>query len=168
MSKMRQEKDTLGELEVPADAYYGIQTQRAVQNFPISEWKADPVFIWATVAIKKAAALANMELGALDKKIGQAIVKTADEVLAGKHLDQFVVDVHQAGAGTSHNMNVNEVLANRAAEILGKPKGKYDVVHPNDHVNMGQSTNDVFPTAMRVAALKYLQSFFPELEALHE
>ena len=168
MTKTRIEKDTLGELEVPADAYYGIQTQRAVQNFPISDWKADPVFIWATVAIKKAAALANMDEGVLDKKIGQAMVKAADEILAGKHLDQFVVDVHQAGAGTSHNMNANEILANRAAEILGKPKGQYTVVHPNDHVNMGQSTNDVFPTAMRLAALKHLQSFFPQLEALHE
>ncbi len=167
-TKMRTEKDSLGELQVPADAYYGIQTQRAVENFPISDWKADPIFIWATIAIKKAAALSNMEAGSLDKKIGQAIVKAADEILSGKLLDQFMVDVHQAGAGTSHNMNANEVLANRAAEILGKPKGQYTTVHPNDHVNMGQSTNDVFPTAMRLAALRHLQAFFPELEALHE
>ncbi len=167
-NNVRVEKDTLGELQVPADAYFGIQTQRAVENFPISDWKADPVFIWATVAIKKAAALANMEAGALDKSIGKAIVQAADEVLEGKMLDQFMVDVHQAGAGTSHNMNANEVLANRAAEILGAPKGVYDKVHPNDHVNMGQSTNDVFPTAMRLAALKHLQSFFPALEKLHE
>ncbi len=166
-NNVRVEKDTLGELQVPADAYFGIQTQRAIENFPISEWKADPVFIWATVAIKKAAALANMEAGALDKSIGKAIVQAADEVLDGKMLDQFMVDVHQAGAGTSHNMNANEVLANRAAEILGLPKGVYDKVHPNDHVNMGQSTNDVFPTAMRLAALKHLQSFFPALEKLH-
>ncbi len=168
MAKTRIEKDSLGELDVPVEAYYGIQTQRAVQNFPISEWKADTLFVWATVAIKKAAALANMDEKVLDATIGEAIVKAADEILAGKHLDQFVVDVHQAGAGTSHNMNANEVLANRAAEILGGAKGLYDKVHPNDHVNMGQSTNDVFPTAMRLAALKHLQSFFPELEALSE
>jgi aspartate ammonia-lyase len=166
MTKMRTETDSLGELQVPQDAYFGIQTQRAVENFPISGWKPCPIFVWATVAIKKAAALSNREAGVLDKNIGQAIVKAADEVLAGKHLDQFVVDVYQAGAGTSHNMNANEVLANRAAEILKQPKGQYKTVHPNDHVNMGQSTNDVIPTAMRIAALKHLQTFFPELDGL--
>ncbi len=166
MAKMRIEKDSLGDLETPADAYWGIQTQRAVENFPVSGWKADRVFIWASAAIKKAAAQANMQAGVLDTTIGRAIVKAADEVLEGKHADHFVVDVFQAGAGTSHNMNTNEVIANRAAEILDLPRGRYDKIHPNDHVNMGQSTNDVFPTAMRLAALKHLESFLPELTAL--
>ncbi len=152
--KFRLEQDALGELQVPAQAYYGIQTQRARENFPISGQVAKPVFIWATVAIKKAAALTNMELGLLDEQIGMVIVRAAGEVLAGKLMDQFVVDVFQAGAGTSHNMNTNEVLANRALELLGDKRGNYSRVHPNDHVNMAQSTNDVFPTAMRIAVLK--------------
>ncbi|MGE5361156.1 MAG: aspartate ammonia-lyase [Bacteroidales bacterium] len=149
----RTERDPLGELPVPADAYYGIQTQRAVQNFPISGLRAPADLVTATVLVKKAAAEANMSLGRLDERIGRAIVQAADEVLDGKLRDQFVVDVYQAGAGTSHNMNTNEVLANRAAELLGEPRGTYRVVHPNDHVNMGQSTNDTFPTATRIALL---------------
>jgi aspartate ammonia-lyase len=151
--KVRVERDPLGDVRVPADAYYGAQTQRAVDNFPISGLTAPPELIVATVQIKKAAAEANGALGRLSSDIAGAIVRAADEVLAGGLRDQFVVDVYQAGAGTSHNMNANEVLANRAAEILGGARGEYSRVHPNDHVNMGQSTNDVYPTATRLAIL---------------
>src|SRR5688572_29892637 len=149
----RTERDPLGEHSVPAGAYYGIQTARAVGNFPISGLRAHPDLVTATILIKKAAALANMTLGRLPRDVGEAIVAAADDVLAGQFREQFVVDVYQAGAGTSHNMNANEVLANRAAERLGEAKGTYTRVHPNDHVNMGQSTNDVFPAATRLALL---------------
>jgi len=149
----RTERDPLGELSVPAEAYYGIQTARAVANFPISGLRASDDLVTATVLVKKAAAEANAALGRLDPALALAIVHAAEDILAGKFRDQFVVDVYQAGAGTSHNMNANEVLANRAAEILGAPRGSYEHVHPNDHVNMGQSTNDVFPTATRIALL---------------
>jgi aspartate ammonia-lyase len=149
----RTERDPLGELQVPADAYYGVQTARAVENFPISGMHASSDLVTATILIKKAAAEANAALGRLDRDVAGAIVKAADEILNGGLRDQFVVDVYQAGAGTSHNMNANEVLANRAGEILGQPRGTYTRVHPNDHVNMGQSTNDVFPTATRLALL---------------
>ena len=149
----RIERDPLGELSVPADAYYGVQTARAVENFPISGLRAHPDLITGTILVKKAAAEANAALARLDADVARAIVTAADEILAGKLRDQFVVDVYQAGAGTSHNMNANEVLANRAAEILGEPRGRYTRVHPNDHVNMGQSTNDVVPTATRLALL---------------
>jgi aspartate ammonia-lyase len=154
----RVERDPLGELQVPADAYYGVQTERAVENFPISGLTAHAELVIATVHIKRAMALANASLGRLDRAIARAIVQAADEVLAGDLRDQFVVDVYQAGAGTSHNMNTNEVLANRAAEILGGTRGTYDRVHPNDHVNMGQSTNDVFPAATRLSLLLLLPS----------
>ena len=150
---MRIERDPLGEHAVPADAYYGIQTVRAVENFPISGLRAPAELVTATVLVKKAAAQANIALARLDRRVGEAIVQAADEILSGALADQFIVDVYQAGAGTSHNMNVNEVLANRASEILGGAKGEYRLVHPNDHVNMGQSTNDVFPTATRLALL---------------
>ena len=149
----RTERDPLGELKVPADAYYGVQTARAVENFPISGLRAHADLVTATVFIKKAAAEANAALGRLDPTIARAIVAAADEILAGTLRDQFVVDVYQAGAGTSHNMNANEVLANRAAELVGEPRGAYTRVHPNDHVNMGQSTNDVFPASTRLALL---------------
>src|SRR5581483_1236020 len=149
----RTERDPLGEVLVPADAYYGVQTARAVANFPISGLRAPADLVTATILIKKAAALTNQSLGRLDAAIARAVVAAADEVLDGKLRDQFVVDVYQAGAGTSHNMNANEVLANRAAELLGGARGEYTRVHPNDHVNMGQSTNDVFPTATRLALL---------------
>jgi aspartate ammonia-lyase len=149
----RTERDPLGEVEVPSDAYYGVQTQRAVENFPISGLHAPADLVTATILVKKAAAEANAQLGRLDPAIARAIVTAADHILNGRFRDQFVVDVYQAGAGTSHNMNANEVLANRAAEILGEPLGAYARVHPNDHVNMGQSTNDVFPTATRLALL---------------
>jgi aspartate ammonia-lyase len=149
----RTERDPLGERQVPAEAYYGIQTQRAAENFPISGLHAPADLVTATILVKKAAAEANAQLGRLDPLVADAIARAADEVLAGRLRDQFVVDIYQAGAGTSHNMNANEVLANRAAERLGQPRGVYEAVHPNDHVNMGQSTNDVFPTATRLALL---------------
>ena len=149
----RLERDPLGEHAVPAGAYYGIQTQRAAENFPISGLRAPDALVTATILIKKAAATANMSAGVLPQEIGRAIVAAANDVLGGSLRDQFIVDVYQAGAGTSHNMNANEVLANRAAEILGGAKGTYDKVHPNDHVNMSQSTNDVFPAATRLALL---------------
>jgi len=149
----RIERDPLGEYAVPDDAYYGVQTARAAENFQISGLRAPPQLITATVFIKKAAAQANVALGRLDARLGGAIIQAADEILKGALSDQFIIDVYQAGAGTSHNMNVNEVLANRASEILGGAKGEYRLVHPNDHVNMGQSTNDVFPTATRLALL---------------
>jgi aspartate ammonia-lyase len=149
----RIERDPLGEVNVPADAYYGGQTARAVENFPISGLRAPADLITATILVKKAAAEANAGLGRLDREIAGAIALAADEILSGRLRDQFVVDVYQAGAGTSHNMNANEVLANRAAELLGEPRGTYARVHPNDHVNMSQSTNDVYPTATRLALL---------------
>ncbi|MDE3053639.1 MAG: aspartate ammonia-lyase [Gemmatimonadota bacterium] len=155
----RSEKDPLGPLDVPADAYYGVQTQRALQNFPISGLGPLREFVRAVVWIKKAAALTHKETGRLDAALADAIVAAADEVLAGKYDAHFVVDVYQAGAGTSHNMNVNEVLANRANELLGGRRGEYKPVHPNDHVNMAQSTNDVIPTAIRLGALDLLAAF---------
>src|SRR5579871_4380948 len=151
---------------VPAEALWGAQTERARQNFPISGLHAHPTLIRATVLVKKAAALANMETGRLDPRIGNAVVQAADEVLAGQWRDHFVVDVYQAGAGTSHNMNANEVLANRAVEILGGKRGDYKLVHPNDHVNMGQSTNDVIPTAIRLSGLLLTRDFLPVLKKL--
>jgi len=150
---VRVEHDPLGEHTVPSDAYYGIQTARAVENFPISGLHAPADLVTATVLIKKAAARANVELGRLETRVGEAIIKAADEIVSGALRDQFIVDIYQAGAGTSHNMNVNEVLANRASELLGGARGEYRLVHPNDHVNMGQSTNDVFPSATRAALL---------------
>src|SRR3954452_21197982 len=149
----RSETDPLGALDVPADAYYGVQTARAVANFPISGLHAPAALITATILIKKAAAETNAALGRLDGEVAAAIRAAADEILAGALRDQFVVDIYQAGAGTSHNMNANEVLANRAGEILGESRGTYKRVHPNDHVNEGQSTNDVYPTATRLALL---------------
>lgn len=154
------ERDSLGEKAVPAEAYYGVQTQRAVENFPISGMIMHPGLIEATIMIKLAAAEINTALGGLEPEIGGAIVRAAKEALNGEMQGQFPVDVYQAGAGTSHNMNVNEVLANRAIEILGGKRGNYKTVHPNDHVNMGQSTNDVFPTAMRLATLRSLNQLY--------
>lgn len=162
----RIEKDALGEKKVSECAYYGVQTERAIENFPISGIKAKPAFIRATVQIKKAAAKVHKDLRLLDSKIADAIVQAADEILAGKFMDQFKVDIYQAGAGTSHNMNTNEVLANRANEILGGKRGEYKPIHPNDHVNMAQSTNDVIPTAIRIATLDVLRDFDPVLKDL--
>ena len=163
---VRIEKDSMGEMQVPASAYYGAQTARAVHNFPISGLKPHPAFVWATVVIKKCAAAANMSTGRLPQEIGRAIVAAADEILAGELADQFVVDPFQAGAGTSHNMNANEVLANRALEILGQQRGDFSTLHPNDHVNMAQSTNDVIPTAIRLASLEMLDPLLERLEEL--
>jgi aspartate ammonia-lyase len=163
---MRIERDPLGEHPVPADAYYGIQTARAIENFPISNLRASADLVTATIVVKKAAAQANMSLGRLDSRIGGAITRAADEILGGAFRDQFVVDVYQAGAGTSHNMNANEVLANRASELLGGARGEYRLVHPNDHVNMSQSTNDVFPTATRVALLMTNRGLVDSVRAL--
>ena len=164
----RIEVDSLGEKKVPRDAYYGIQTLRAVENFPVSGIRAPPVFIQAYVMVKKAAATANMQVDRLDKTIGNAIIKACDETLKGRFLDQFMVDVFQAGAGTSFNMNVNEILANRALEILGKEKGNYKAVGPNDHVNMAQSSNDTFPTALHISTLLAIQPLLIELDRLAE
>jgi len=160
---IRTEKDSLGEIEVPADAYWGAQTQRAIDNFPISGHKPPFGFVWATAAIKRAAALVHGDLGLLPAESSRAIIQAAAEVMEGKLADQFVVDVYQAGAGTSHNMNANEVIANRALEILGHHRGDYKFIHPNDHVNMAQSTNDVIPTALR---LFFLRDGLPLLEAV--
>jgi len=151
----RTERDSLGEMQVPADAYWGAQTQRAVENFPISGISFGRRFVRALGVVKKAAAQANRDLGLVDEEKADAIVAAADEVIAGEHDDQFPVDVFQTGSGTSSNMNANEVVANRAAEILGEDVGDR-VVHPNDHVNYGQSSNDVIPTAMHVASLEAL------------
>ena len=162
----RLERDPLGEVEVPADALYGAQTVRAVQNFPVSGIRSWPVFVDAVVRIKRAAAVVHRGTGRLDAERAGALIAAADEVLAGAHADQFVVDVYQAGAGTSLNMNVNEVLANRANELLGGARGSYAPVHPNDHVNMAQSTNDVIPTAIRLAALTALVPALGAVDAL--
>jgi aspartate ammonia-lyase len=162
----RIERDPLGEKAVPAEALYGIQTLRAAENFPISGLRPLPAFVDAVVWIKRSAALVHKQTGRLEPRLADAIVRAADEVLAGKHRDQFIVDVYQAGAGTSHNMNCNEVLANRANEILGSERGSYQPVHPNDHVNMAQSTNDVIPTAMRLATLATLPATLSALDRL--
>ena len=166
MTDTRIERDPLGEKAVPASALYGIQTLRAAENFPISGLRPLPAFVDAVVWIKRSAALTHRETGRLEARLADAIVRAADEVLTGQHRDQFIVDVYQAGAGTSHNMNVNEVLANRANEILGSARGSYSPVHPNDHVNMAQSTNDVIPTAMRLATLATLPAMLLALEQL--
>ncbi|MGH7569321.1 MAG: aspartate ammonia-lyase [Gemmatimonadales bacterium] len=166
MSQTRIERDPLGELPVPAEALYGIQTLRARNNFPISGLAPLPVFVDAVVWIKKAAALTHKETKRLEAQLADAIVRAADEVLTGSHRDQFVVDPYQAGAGTSHHMNCNEVLANRANELLGGRRGEYRPVHPNDHVNMAQSTNDVIPTAIRLGALALLPGLLEALDRL--
>ena len=164
--KMRIEKDSLGELAVPLGAYYGIQTQRAIDNYPISGYRSHSRLIQAIGMIKKAAASANRDLKLLDARRSRAIVKAAGEVMAGKWNEQFVVDVYQAGAGVSFHMNANEVIANRAIEILGGKRGDYKICHPNDHVNFGQSTNDVFPTALRLAGLLLFDEVIGSLEIL--
>src|ERR1700704_4536802 len=164
--RTRLERAPRGEKAVPSSALYGIQTLRAAENFPISGLKPLPAFVDAVVWIKRSAALVHKQTGRLEARLADAIVKAADEVLAGQHRDQFIVDVYQAGAGTSHNMNCNEVLANRANEILGGGRGTYKPVHPNDHVNMAQSTNDVIPTAMRLATLATLTATLAGLDRL--
>src|SRR5215472_13670077 len=165
-SATRTEKDSLGAKEIPANVYYGIQTARAVENYPISGMRAHPTLIRAFGMVKEGAAKANRELGLVDEKIANAIIQAAGEVEQGKWNQEFVVDVFQAGAGVSFHMNTNEVIANRAIEILGGSLGDYSRVHPNDHVNYGQSTNDVFPTGMRLAALLELEKLYPVLDSL--
>lgn len=165
---MRLEKDLLGEREVSEDVYYGIHTLRAIENFPLSGYKVSTVLIKAITLIKKAAAEVNAELGYLPKEKAQAIARAADEVVNGQWAEQFVVDALQGGAGTSTNMNVNEVLANRAIEILGGKRGDYHLIHPLNHVNMHQSTNDVYPTALRIAAIWLLKPLSDGCAALQE
>src|SRR5919112_5317224 len=162
MTSPRIERDPLGEKAVPSGALYGIQTLRAAENFPIAGLRPLPAFVDAVIWIKRSAAVVHKHTGRLEGRLADAIVQAADEVLQGQHRDQFIVDVYQAGAGTSHNMNANEVLANRANELLGGARGAYKPVHPNDHVNMAQSTNDMIPTAIRLSSLAALG---PLLEA---
>jgi len=164
----RLERDSLGTKRVPTSAYYGIQTLRAVENFPISGLRLPPDMVRAYALIKKAAASANATVGFLPRRLASAISRACDEVLRGRLSDQFVVDVYQAGAGTSFNMNMNEVLANRANELLGARRGSYRHVRPNDHVNMAQSTNDTFPTAIRLAALTVLPSLSAAMRRLEQ
>jgi fumarate hydratase class II len=162
----RRERDTLGEIDVPADALWGAQTQRAIENYPISGYRAFPAFIRAFVRIKRVAAVANGGVGRLDAKKRDAIIQACNEILEGKHLDQFVVDVFHSGAGVSFHMNVNEVIANRANQLRGGGFGTYEHVNANDDVNMAQSTNDTTPTAMRLAALELTRPLCEELDKL--
>lgn len=164
----RIERDFLGEKEIPVDAYYGIQTMRAVENFPITGYSLDESLIKAMAIVKKSAALANQDIGQLDDRIAEAIVTAADEILEGKWHDHFIVDPIQGGAGTSINMNTNEVIANRALELLGEEKGSYHIISPNTHVNMAQSTNDSFPTAIHLSTLTTLEGLLAVMEELHE
>jgi fumarate hydratase class II len=162
---MRIERDSLGEVHVPDEALWGAQTQRALENFPISGLRQSEEYIWASALVKRAAAEVNVALGLLDEERGRAIIAAADQIIAGRWHDHFVVDPFQAGAGTSHNMNTNEVIANLANEALGGQRGRYVPVHPNDHVNMAQSTNDVIPTIIR-GGLRKLQKLLPVLDDL--
>ena len=164
----RMEHDSIGALNVPAEAYYGVQSMRAATNFQITHRPLHPVLIDSIVMVKKAAAITNEKSGKLDQQIAQVIIQACDEILDGNLRDQFIVDAIQGGAGTSANMNANEVIANRAIEILGGTKGDYSVVHPNDHVNMSQSTNDVIPTAGKITVLKLLPQTIKELEKLEK
>jgi fumarate hydratase class II len=166
-TETRIERDSMGEVRVPKSAYYGAQTQRAIENFPISGLKFPPIFIHALGLIKQTAAIVNRDLGLLSPDVAGAVCQAAGEVAAGKHDQEFVVDVFQTGSGTSTNMNANEVIANRALELLGKPRGSKEI-HPNDHVNLGQSSNDVIPTAIHVAALQAARrELLPALAAFH-
>ena len=167
--KYRVERDSMGPVKVPKEAYYGAQTQRAIENFPISGWRFQREFLHALGLIKYASAKTNFNLGLLEGKIAKAIQKASDEVMEGRWDDQFLVDIFQTGSGTSTNMNANEVIANRANEILGGKKGIYRPVHPNDHVNLGQSSNDVFPSTIHIAATSLLgQKLLPALQDLHK
>lgn len=164
----RMEHDSIGALNVPAEVYYGVQSMRAATNFQITHRPLHPVLIDSIVMVKKAAAITNEKSGKLDQQIAQAIIQACDEILDGNLRDQFIVDAIQGGVGTSANMNANEVIANRAIEILGGTKGDYSIVHPNDHVNMSQSTNDVIPTAGKITVLKLLPQTIKELEKLEK
>src|SRR5690348_6573693 len=163
----RTERDTFGPIEVPADRLWGAQTQRSLEHFRISTEKMPPALIRALLIVKRSAARVNIALGTIDKKKADAIVAAADEALSGKHAGEFPLAIWQTGSGTQTNMNVNEVLANRASELLGGPRGEGRLVHPNDDVNRGQSSNDVFPTAMNVAAVRAIETrLLPALESL--
>jgi fumarate hydratase class II len=165
----RIERDSMGPVRVPKEAYYGAQTQRAVENFPVSGWRFGREFLYALGLIKYASAKTNFELGLLGKRMVKAIEQASQEVMEGRWDKQFVVDIFQTGSGTSTNMNGNEVIANRANEILGSKRGAYRPVHPNDHVNLGQSSNDVFPSATHIASVTLLQQkFLPALRDLHK
>lgn len=164
MDKFRLERDSIGEKQVPIDAYYGVQSLRAKENFRISGQKVHPEFINSIVEVKKAAAIANKNSGALSPERADAIVKACDDLLSGKYIENFIVDAIQGGAGTSLNMNANEVIANIAIEYLGGQKGDYKIVHPNDHVNCAQSTNDAYPSAGKIAAIKLLKKAIVALE----
>ena len=166
--EFRVERDFIGEKKVPKDAYYGIQTLRAVENFPITGYRVNEQLIVAIAIVKKSAAQANLAIGQLDEQIAQAIIQAANEIIDGQMHDQFLVDPIQGGAGTSMNMNANEVIANRALELMGETKGNYDVISPNTHVNMAQSTNDAFPTAIHIAALTKVKELLAVMEALHD
>lgn len=164
----RLEKDFLGTLEIPKEVYYGVQTARALQNFPITNMTMHKEMVRALAVVKKSAALANLAVGKLDENIAHAIAKAADDILAGNLLDQFPVDPIQGGAGTSMNMNANEVIANRALEFIGEEKGTYSVISPNSHVNMAQSTNDAFPTAIHIATVVTLGKLISAMELMKE
>jgi aspartate ammonia-lyase len=164
----RTERDPLGEKSIPAEALYGIQTFRALENFRVSRLRIHPGFVTAYAEIKKVAAEANMQTGKLEKKIGRAIVRAADEIIEGKWRDQFDLDVFQAGAGTSYNMNLNETIANRALEILGYNRGHHEKINPNDEVNKSQSTNDTMPTAMRITCVRLLRELYAALNKLSD
>ena len=168
MMRTRTEADSIGVMEVPAEAYYGVQALRAKENFPITHQQLHPEFIKSMAKLKKAAAITNRDAGLLPLNIASAIMKACDELIAGKYTDSFIVDAIQGGAGTSANMNANEVIANRAIEILGGTKGDYSIVHPNDHVNMAQSTNDIIPSAGKLTAITLLTGAIKELERLYE
>ena len=168
MKKFRLESDSIGEKEVPIDAYYGVQTLRAYENFRISGLKSHDEFIRAIVEVKKAAALTNKKVGVIPINVADAMVQACDEILSGKFIENFIVDPIQGGAGTSFNMNANEVVSNRAIEILGGEKGDYSIVHPNDHANCGQSTNDVFPSAGKIATARLLKKGVLALEKFHD
>jgi len=162
----RTEKDSIGEKEIPKEAYYGVQTQRALENFPVSGLTESLELIYSYVKLKKACAKANIECGKLEEEKGKYIINACNQILTGDYEDHFVVDIYQAGAGTSFNMNVNEVIANVALELMGESKGEYDKIHPNDHVNMSQSTNDTFPTASHIAIIESSGKLLADLESL--
>lgn len=164
----RMEKDSIGEMDVPGEVYYGVQSMRAAENFRITGLSMHPEIIVSLAYIKKAAAITNCEVGTLDRKLGEAIVQACDEIIGGKLHEQFIVDPIQGGAGTSLNMNANEVIANRAIELLGGEKGDYSIIHPNDHVNCGQSTNDVIPAAGKMTSLRLLENAQKELRRLYD
>lgn len=167
MTQFRKEHDSIGMKEVPVDAYYGVQSMRAAENFRITGTKVHPEMIKAIAEIKKAAAIANKKAGVIEEKIADAITKACEEVLRGELAEYFIVDSIQGGAGTSFNMNANEVIANRAIEILGGQKGDYNIVHPNDHVNCGQSTNDAYPSAGKIASIRLLKNVIKQLDVLY-